>query len=224
MLKLKKNRKLFYRKFAYKIDIMLAMSRWFRGTYNRANKNLSETRHMLYNHDGWYMYNRSDKPMYEERSNAVSVLEILEKYDFDSFKTRCEYMTLSIYTNNEDLKNELVDTMQKKTEVILHEPDKRALDFLLANQDVIVVEHEPEMKYKVTIRQKGDLPAIATFLEANKGNTQATRTVINSLKRQWYVDNNYFYVKTDAMLSLVSMMFSDSIRRVEKFEVVDKQS
>lgn len=224
MLKSKKSRKLFYRKYVYKIDIDLAMAPYFRGAYNKVNKNLDATRDMINSKIGYsYLYYRNDSNKYKsaEKSNAKKVTDILEKYPFDSFKTRCEHRTLSIYTNDEDLKNDLVDVMSKKTYVDVYEPDKSALKFLLANADVVVVNSEPDMPYKVTLRNKGDLPSIATFLTSNKDNVRATSTVVNTLKRNWYADNQYFYVRTDAMLSLVTMMFSDSIRRVEKLVVLD---
>lgn len=238
-----KSRRLFYRKYLYNIRVHTPLSHLFRkaeqhddnlsGTENRI-KQVSEAHRKVVTKLNKQSPNAPVKTASEVQipratigfwfgtqlisrnhiRDAQTVLHALRQCS--DYHIRVEGKKLSIFTNDDTLYSKIIPNLRKGGHEY-HRPDDDYKKFLTQHSDVIVVNRKPELKYRVTLNgKKTGIDNLTTWLEANHDKSGVSEIVLNKLKNEKWHDGCYFYIRDDKVLTLVTMLAGNCVRRVDK--------
>lgn len=135
---------------------------------------------------------------------------------FDDYKLRIEYPNISIYTNNFEWLNAIMQDVKQSSIISLHTPDPNYINTLTEHN--IIVGHDNGYQYKVTLgTAKGDV----TFGQWAINNPKLIKVgpvLLQELLNSGYVNGMYFYARDERTLQLCNLMLSN-IRRIDKLVV-----
>tara|TARA_Y200000002_G_scaffold380517_1_gene392178 strand:- start:2029 stop:2700 length:672 start_codon:yes stop_codon:yes gene_type:complete len=204
--------KLFYNEYLYKVTIRNPISSIFR------DKNLTYAREQLdklqldYESNTELILNknlRDTKISLEEFVGAKFLLTELEKQT--DFKLRIESPRLSIYSNDKKWLEYLMTKPLNFTE--FYSPNKANIS-LLAKNNIIVKDKNFGYSYKITLKDKVD-SNFYKWLSNNDDKVKIGDTCLESIKNGNYVRGFYFYIRDDKVLSLIHLMISGGIARID---------
>jgi hypothetical protein len=217
MLRLK-TRKLFYNKWPYKIDIRLRKVNYV------LRLGIDRT------HD-WLNGGESDKFIWRD-ANKIDIQEFVNKYqsikELD-LKFRTEGSKISIFLKDADLLDKVVDLFSKWVTTITEPSSVQEYDFLMSNSSKkVICDAFPKGKYRyrVYIKPKMNVNTRERFQSwmANYGDkfdVAASTSNWLSGNKHW-VQDPFFYIDDQPMLSMVGMYLGDNVKRVEEFILRDK--
>ena len=134
---------------------------------------------------------------------------------YGEFRTRTEFINLSIYTNNEKLVS-LLETIHSE-DAEMSKPHELAKSVLDGNNEIYIVNKPLDYKYRLTVSgSMKNSKEVAKWLEENSTKVKASSTAIRGFKKEYWLSNLLFYARDDKVLMLAQMMFGESIRKVEK--------
>ena len=226
-----KTKKLFFGKYLYKYEIYNSLTQLF---YNDVIKRFDETI-VLY-----------EKQLLDQKKNGVLVptlkfnngyrYRVIDDYIIDQikqiknllveykneFRSRVEYNSLFIYTNNEQLIDKLEANTFADSRATIYKPDNRAIGLMTENKEVYVVDKPSEYEYRLTVSGKPkNSEEIARWLENNSEKIKASAIAINGFKRGYWLSSLIFYARDEKILTLAQIMLSDSLQKVEKIVYVE---
>lgn len=230
-MKIFETKKLHYNKYLYKIDIGNALAAWFRTEVQKGNLEYLKTRldecQLLHN-NGETLYRwafRTQVPI--DNQDFLDAKIIYNKLlPAEDYKIRIDsWHSLIIYSNDKELLVDIGNNIKNK-HVTFWEPKKENIDILKNTKSIILVDHEPEFKYKVMFNYKRIDPNFGNWLEKNNNNLiKVGKKTLRNVK-SGYAFNNYIYVKTEKILSLLDIMTPNNIRSIEELVCkhnIDKQ-
>lgn len=133
------------------------------------------------------------------------------------YRTRSEMLNLSIYTNNEDLLNNLILFTKNSKNVEISKPNDSVKSLMENNKDIFVVSSPMPYQYRITVSGKmKNSKKVAQWLEENQDKIKASSSAIKGFKLEYWLSNLLFYARDDKILTLAQMMFGENIRKIEK--------
>lgn len=141
------------------------------------------------------------------------------------YRKRTESRKISIFTNDVKVINKIKSLKLVILEISV--PKKEHIKYLQSNKNIIVSD-KVDYRYKVSFNYEKIDSNFVDWLKLNNknNNIQISGYVLHLISRS-NPQRNYFYVKNDKILSLVQMMFSKNIRKIEHIvtsEEIDKYS
>lgn len=218
--------KLFYKKFVYKLEIpginpyqlQLQNFRNYKLGILREYRRLKEGRNYI-SETALYRKIKS-KEHYSLRTFLkinFTLANLLQQHSGD-YKIVTGYQSMFLYTNNDQLYNDLVNFFTVYFDLAVTRPkNEKIKNFLLDNPNAIV-NNTTNHRYKVTFKSlsKKDSNELNKFIEwAN--NTKNVKI------RNYYFDYDirYFYVDDYKSISMCQIMVGNLIRRVQEFVTED---
>lgn len=227
-------KKVFYKKYLYKITIRTNLSYIFRSEINDKHFNFAKQQLLRIKE---YRNNTHDKnsdtflvPIGMSRFNThidktdykdtLTLFKILRS-EVDDFKIRCEMNSLIIYSNNEDFIDKIICRLINDPESC-YKPSQANIDFLKKNVDVIISNKPVDYEYKITLKNNNNQISkpLSSWLKSNKKNTKIGEYALHNLEHG-YSNGSYFYVKDSKILMLVQLSFGNFIRKVERMVYVE---
>ena len=222
MVKKYTTRKLWYNKFMYKINLRNPINKIFSTRYGRYSQ-LEFAYECLEELDFLY---KSNNPLqlngYRNRVEEYSTddyfyaKKLVEKFEeLDSYRLRIDYYALSIYLENEeDLDSILNDPSIKPYVREVHKPREQDISSFLDDASVYILNEPLPYEYRVHIKS-GKNPELADWLENNKDKSRITEKALENLRNyQWC--NCYFYLRDSKLMLLIEMLSKNSIGKVER--------
>jgi len=233
-LKKRKTTKLFYNKYLYKIsvtgDYVDLFSSWNNSRpydYSFVGKTIDQISERQKNKQPltitsksyWRIRERSITP---QSFKALKKLYGILTNSTDYFRTRHEYRTLNIYTNDTEILNQI-----KNDKYIFcaeyWEPDENSVNALLNQKQIIIVNEPPEYEFKVTIKNYKNNEKFGNWVESNRSKVKITDYSLGGLKESHYwQDTVTFYVRDQKILSLAQMFIGQNIKRIERLVYIGK--
>jgi hypothetical protein len=201
---IKRTKKLFLDTYTYKVVIISALARIFRGNdLDSVSKKLA-----------YYRVNTNTKPVQYWASHmstddidlAENILKLLTP--MSDYVVRVESPIISIYTNNlEDIKK-ITDHLTDFVKYV-------SLSENELEKGVIYLK-KIDFDYKVTLGhiQTPQVPLVRWCDDNSK--IRMPRTCKEQLVRGWGCKQRYFYVKDDRSLIMVKMFLGSNIQRIER--------
>jgi len=148
----------------------------------------------------------------QDVEEANFVLSHIEQYDC---KTRNECGRLmSLFTNS----TEVLDAFKKDPHDItyeIHELDPALFGFLEINPKMVIVEEEPDLKYKVYLKGIVD-PSFASWIDANQNKCRVGDITLYNIRNRCYLSNNYLFIRDSKVLALIKLIVGYKISKIEK--------
>lgn len=218
--KLHETKKLFFKKYLYKIAICNDLNGIFR-TELQKSKDLAYTRNKL---DEFASNYRNGEPLVqsffrterevpmEDYLDAKTLYQIL-KNNPKEYKIRVEHArNLCVYTNNESLLHTIIERLVNIEEI--WQPSTRKKHLLEA--DTIIVNNKPEFPIRVMLKDETVSPDFANWLRANRDKTRIGDKALQSIDNNLHLGGFYFHVRDEKILSIAHMLVGHAIRGVYK--------
>jgi len=225
-LALKETKKLFYKKWLYKISLNIPGCAILR---NKSGEDLE-----YYLADVPFSFPANNFPQslqaraLRSKNTLIELNLLLNSYDKKSFSKRIENDFFDVYSNNKNLINELEQQFEKFIRVI-YRPKTKNIDKLLNNTHTIFVDSLPKEKYEYRLYLKPhrvDQDKKSNFLTWLSSQGDAT-TLSDSLT-EWFItctmnwDRRYILVDNEKTLLMIKLHTRDAVGTVYKYEIVDK--
>ncbi len=152
----------------------------------------------------------------EDLLDASSIYKILKNEK--NYLIRCEYNTLSIFSNDKSILLKVAKKINSATE--FWEPRKSIKLLLETEQNVIIVKHPPEFLYKITFNRKTIKPEVAVWVEKNSDKVRAGSILLYNIENSISTNGQYMYVKDEKVILLLELMLGHAIRRIDKLVCV----
>ena len=215
--------KLFYDQYKYKLVVMNSLGVIFR------QKKIAQARLTL----------DSLQQQYDDKAEilVVSTGTRYHYIDFESFleakrlyseftkasgtyKLRIERSYMTIYSNNKSWLMLLKQQTNNPKE--FWEPNND-YEELLKEPNVIIVKQPTPYQYKVTLSTSRMVdPALAKWIRANPDKAKATNRCLELIENKRWPHGQFFYVRDEKVLQLISFMI-DKMGRIDKIVYVDDQ-
>lgn len=130
-----------------------------------------------------------------------------------SYMTRGEGRSVSIFTNDVEIINDLKEKWHKDLKEIWRPPAH------LKNKlkpGTIFVKTPKEFNIKVNFNSKKVLEGFKNWIDANPDKIVIGKNAQWRLDRQYPMTGYYFYLKDEKVLSLVNLLISGNIKRVDR--------
>lgn len=216
--KLYETKKLFFKKYLYKVAITNDLNGIFR-TELQKSKDLSYTRNKL---DEFASNYRNGEPLVqsvfrtereipmEDYLDAKTLYQIL-KNEPNNYKIRVEHARhLCVYTNDERLLYNIIERLVNIEEV--WEPSIRKKHLL--ESDTIIVDSKPEFPIRVMLKDETVAPDFANWLRGNRDKSRIGDKALQSIDDNHHLGGFYFHVRDEKVLSIVHMLIGHAIRGV----------
>lgn len=128
--------------------------------------------------------------------------------DYESFKLRVESNDLSIYSNDSDW-------LEKISKKIQH-PREYWRPLTQLEQNTVMLKERIPFDFRVTTRRGIGSPAFAQYAKTHTDKIRIGDAALECHENQYRIDNLYFYVKNDKILTIIELMLPGLIRRVDK--------
>lgn len=201
--------KLFYGEYGYKLEVFLRIASIFR---NKNFEHCAKVLQRLKNENGADYTIRMPYWAYgyvsgADLKDAEYLLERFTEQDSKQFKLRVEQGRLSVYSNNPEWLQEL----SSKVSVPLYYWEPK----VTLEKNTVFLREQIPFEYRVTCKGNGS-SAFAKYASENTDKIKIGDCALECHQNGWQIDNLYFYVKNDKVLTLVQLMLSNLIRRVDK--------
>jgi hypothetical protein len=146
---------------------------------------------------------------------------VLQQKDLD-IKIRTENSTFSLFCSDEKIVDDLVKRVPDFIDVVYRPKDKESLDFLLNNNRKVLVSALPygKYQYKITLRENMPTPDREKFWKWVHGKEQyhiSTSTIKFLSGKSWYVQNPFFYCKTQGDASMAALFLGTNIKHIQEY-------
>lgn len=212
--------KLHYGKYLYKLNIFSTLSSIFRTEFQRDGKLSYAAKHL---NDYNAQYAQGTRIIKKGRFNETHITsETLQdanhiwktlRYSKD-YTLRCEINQLFVYSNNLKLLEKLYKEVHSRVE--LWEPRSEDAKFLQENKNVIIVDKEPEFRYKITFGRKRSKPELASWLKKNTDKSRAGSKFISNCENSNWIQGQYVFVRDEKVIFLINMIAGDNITKIEE--------
>lgn len=213
--------KLFYSKYPYKLACYNNLAFLFRGADLSYIRKRLDALQQQYNETKTISLHNiflRDKP--------VSVIDLYNSQKiFNSlcnnknYRVRAEQGNLCVYSEDKEWLYELVSILNGYTE--WWEPTRK-----LEQNTIVMTEAMSDWKYRIKFGSKRVPLSFRDWCYNNKDNLRMGPTFINQLSNDargsLYLDNLYFYIKSEKMLTLVELLVGNCICRVDKIVIETK--
>lgn len=225
MLKTYTNKKLFHGTYLYKLQVRTPISSVFYKKKNEKNTidHLFKLQGML-NEKGIIQLNRWKAATKEDLDTAESILTKLIDTTSE-YKLRCESYSLSIYTNDLPLLENIAKDMPLSARAMIWKPEERSVEFLLNNKDMSVSLKPVAFPYKIYLKSdmhRTNYDALVKWIGDNKEKVKIGKWCLNALKNHAWITGNYFYIKDLKTLTVIEMIAGKIINKVENIKHIDE--
>jgi hypothetical protein len=223
-LKLCETKKLHYGKYLYKLVLANQLNTIFRSELQKDNR-LSFAKSQI---EKLADSHRKGEPLIEQRYRASREIPIEDYFDatdiyhclrsIDDYKVRVDpWRSLIIYSNDRSGLMKIANKMRVSAKEFW-EPDPSVLDIIKDKSNIILVDEEPDLLYKVTLgrSRSGTTLELANWLVKNSDKSRVGPIALETFKENGYCDGLYFYIRDKKVLMLIQMMVGNKIRRVDK--------
>jgi hypothetical protein len=216
-------KKLFYKKFLYKLSFKFEVGDIFRTWHQRdgrlsyAHDKILEFKNKLKNQKS-FEYRKFGKKLvtHEIVKDAQRIRETL--LNSSDYQLRVEAFNLMVYSNSKDELLKIVKNLETVDSIELWEPDSSVTELLANEKDVLVVNKPSDYTHKLTLEaspRKKNVDAFKGWAEANRNKVKITDYSLNTLDSGYWKNFNV-YVRDEKVLLLLKMVAPDMIRKVEK--------
>lgn len=216
-------KKLFYKKYLYKLSFKFEIGDIFRtwhqrdGSLSYAHDKIIDFENRLYNQKS-FEYKKFRKILVT-KSIVDDARKIREKLLTTSdYQLRVEAYNLMFYSNSKtDLLN-ICKSLKTITAYELWEPDAKVRAVLSSEKDVIIVNKPSDFAYKLTLEstpKRKNVDSFKGWAAANRNKVKITDYSLNTIEDGYWKTFNV-YVRDDKVLLLLKMVAPDMIRKVEK--------
>lgn len=223
-MKLKTTKRLFFKKYLYKVDIYDDYDFIFSSWNNSTPNDYQYAKSVLKNLNSQHNQNKTltiERKSYFRSSytlitrkqfRAIKKLLNLMENTKESFRTRTGYNKLTIYTNDYNMIEAIVSSKDINC-IEFWEPDSAFVDTLLTEEDVIISNSPVDYEYKVTINTNAGMPELTEWLQNNKDKIKITDYALRKISHGYTA---YFYVKDQKFLLLLQLFLGKEKSKVEK--------
>jgi hypothetical protein len=219
-IKTHNSKKLFYKKYLYKINFDFAVGHIFR-TYHQRDGALGYAKDMIDTYRE-KLKNSSyiEKGVYTKVRFGLEEIhdaEILKSalLNVEDYIVRHEYhYSFMIYTNNKDPILEVADKFKTIKLIEVWEPTETAKDLLLTVPNILISKMAKDFEYKVTIdagAAKRKNSPLTKWIAANRDKIKITDYSLNHA-----FSYTGIYVRDSKVLMLLQMTGNDYITKIEK--------
>ena len=219
LLKLYETKKLFYKKYLYKLLIVNDLNTLFRGEFQKS-ENLSFAREKLDEFARNYrngeplkqLFFRTEREVTMEHYVDAKNLYLLLKNEFGNYKIRVETgRSITVYTNDELLLQNIAERLGNTVREIW-KPAIGTHQLLEANS--IIVNCEPEFPIRVFFKDERVPVDFANWLRANRDKSRIGDKALGCIDRKIHLGGFYFHVRDEKVLSIVHMLIGHGIREI----------
>lgn len=217
-MKLFETNKLHYGKYLYKLCVTTPLAGIFRTELQRSGK-LSYAKSKLdslVSNPIISRWKHDIRILPEDLLDASSIYKILKNEK--NYLIRCEYNTLSIFSNDKTVLLKIAKKINSVTE--FWEPKKSMKLLLETEQNIIIVKHPPEFLYKVTFNRKIIKSEVSIWIEKNPDKVRAGSILLYNIENNISTNGQYIYVKDEKVMLLLELMLGQAIRRIDKLVCV----
>lgn len=221
-----KSKKLFYKKYLYKISLQIPLGSVFR----TCNQRTDQLDHVLAKIEEYTEELDTKAKRFKDKSKVFIELGYYTKQyigfnDIETIKIlrdsllKADYMLrhdysniLSIYTNDYQPLLESIKKIKKLDSVSIYKPDPAILNNIAP--DVLVSSHANEFGYKVTLnigKARAKSSSVINWITANRDKIKITDYSLETA-----YSNVGVYVRDEKVLMLLQMTGSDYIKKVER--------
>lgn len=152
---------------------------------------------------------------------------VLQQRDL-GIKIRTENSTFSLFCADEKIVDDLVKRIPDFIDAVYKPKDKESLDFLLSNNRKILVNTLPYEKYQYRITLRENMPNLdrEKFWKWIYGKEQyrISKSTIKFLSGlTWYVQNPFFYCKTQGDTSMAALFLGTNIKHIQEYIASDTE-
>jgi len=198
MFKKLETTKLWYNRYLYKI-VVESRNHWPAWRYTSASK--------------WLQFDEHPNPDFDNDQFihfAINKLLCAE----EDYRSRAEGNAVSIFTNNEKLVTDIASVAGDRVEAIWEpNPDTQ---HLLKDANTIIVKEPHSHPVRVMLNDRKIDTDFAKWVNANPDKIRMGDAAYKAVKRGWLTGGLYFYLRDDKVLSLVNLMISNNIRRIDR--------
>lgn len=216
-LQINKTKKLFYKKWPYKIECKIKG-----GNRLRYWDTASVINWCAGNVDWRTKYWESpDVNKSELLSFALKIEPLLGK----ELQTRIEGSNFNIFCADKNLYLEIINQLENWVESVTEPENDTELEFLLKhNGKKVIVNALPwdDFKYKVILKtnlkpdhKKNLVNWLKNYPDDKIKLSNKTEEWL--LNKNWYMQDPFFYIADDSMLTFVHLFVGDSVKKVEEF-------
>jgi|TARA_R110000782_G_scaffold5972_9_gene20689 hypothetical protein len=226
-LQLHETKKLHYGKYLYKLKLTNQLAGIFRTEQQRNGRlTFAKTKIQTY----LQQYRRGETPTRlrwrahvaipkNELLDANTIYNVLKVY-IDEYIVRCEYSTLTIYSNNRSMLLKISNKLLGGNPE-LWEPDPTTIDFLTSSENVILVDIPTRYPFKLTFGRKKANPALASWIDKNGDKVKAGPVLMENLRTRSWIQGQYIYVRDENVIFLLQILVGDNISRIDKLVYKD---
>tara|TARA_B110000503_G_C7089465_1_gene388754 strand:- start:249 stop:920 length:672 start_codon:yes stop_codon:yes gene_type:complete len=208
----------FYDKYWYKLEICNSLAHIFREKNFAYAQSCLETIEQDYNVGKELLLKRAfiTTPISISNFLDAKVLYNSFMHNQEDYAIRVASPTIGIYSNNKDW---LFDINKKiKTESKFYQPLDCVKTLLGTNTPVVIVKRPIPYKYRVTLKNRVP-PEFAKWIATNQTKIKIGSTAYDHINKNGWAHGYYFYVTTEKVLSLLSILIGANIQRVEEVVV-----
>jgi hypothetical protein len=163
-----------------------------------------------------------NNPQFKKFAKAVEQY-VQQQRELD-IKIRTEGKTFSLFCADEKIINDLVKRVPDYIDTIYRPKDNESLEFLLNNNRKVLVNALPyeQYQYKITLRESIPSTDKERFWKwvNGKEHYHISKQTIRFLSGQsWYVQNPFFYCKTQGDTSMAALFLGTNIKHIQEFVV-----
>jgi len=233
-LKYYDTQKLFYNKYLYKITFYNDLNTLFRTEFQKSGS-LSHAREKLDQLTESYRNGLNMQlPIYRtwKTIDETNYLDARHIYAClirakEDYRVRVEsWGGMSVFSNNLSLLEKIRDGLHRNRRIEIHRPAENMEAVLLNNSNTIISKNPVCWPLKITMgNNRGNYSGFANWIHANKDKIKIGDKALHSLETHGYVNGYYFFIKSEKILNLISIMIGDNIRRIDRVvyqEDIDK--
>lgn len=216
-------KKLFYKKYLYKLSFKFEIGDIFRSWHQRdgslsyAYNKLIEFNDKLYDQKSFEYKKFRKVVVTKDIVNDGRVIRELLLTNTD-YSLRVEMYNLMIYSNSKDELLNICKNLKTVKSFELWEPDSKVTTILSNEKDIIIVNKPSEYLYKLTLEstpKKKNIDGFKGWVSANRDKVKVTDYSLNTVEDGYWKTFNV-YVRDDKVLLLLKMVAPDLIKKVEK--------
>jgi len=158
----------------------------------------------------------------KELVDAKVILDKLIATDVN-YKLRCEYCSITIYSNDEVFLEDIANSISGDAGIILWKPAKSSVEFLIKNKNTIVSKTPVEFSYKVYLKYgyNNNHHVLGNWLVNNTDKSKVGLLTLQNLTNGKYYTGNYFYVKDLKNLMIIEMIAGNMIGKIDKIVYIN---
>jgi hypothetical protein len=225
-LKLCETKKLFYRKYLYKLVLRNDINVFFR-TELQKNGVLGYAREQLDRLSEDY---RNGVPLSRtvfRHTRSIPVDDFLDAKDIYSslknakdYKVRVEPLsTLTLFSNDKEFLLGIAKKL-RSSDIEFWEPNKEYENTLKNKSSIKIVTKRPELPLQVYFNSKPVPKDFSNWIKANLDKCKIGPIALESLENYGYLNGYYMYARDEKVLNLITLLAGSSIRSVEKLVYV----